>query len=49
MNYLRSENKGADQLCRTAQLFIVFVFAYTKIRFAHDAAHTSQGIYMVYF
>ena len=28
---LCSENKGADQLC-------VFVFAYAKIRFSHDAA-----------
>ena len=29
--YLRSENKGA----------VFFFFAYTKIRFSHDAAHLS--------
>ena len=29
-----AKNKGAD----TVQLICVFVFAYTKIRFSHDAA-----------
>ena len=33
MNYLCSENKGADQLIS------IFFSAYTKNRFAHDAAH----------
>ena len=31
--YPCSENKGADKL------ICVFVFAYAKIRFSHDAAH----------
>ena len=33
MFFLCSENKGADQL------ICVFVFAYAKSRFSHDAAH----------
>ena len=33
-----SKNKDADQLCGTAQLICVFVFAYAKSRFSHDAA-----------
>ena len=34
-----SVNKGADQLRGfTAKLICIFVFAYTKIRFSHDAA-----------
>ena len=38
--YLRSENKGADQLRGvTAKLICVFVFAYAKHLFSHDAAH----------
>ena len=32
------ENKGADQL-RAAKLICVFVFAYAKRWFSHDAAH----------
>ena len=33
-----SENKGADQLCGySAQLICVFVVAYAKRRFSHDA------------
>ena len=35
--YFCSENKGADQL--TAKLICVFVFAYAKCRFSHDAAY----------
>ena len=34
-----SENKGADQLCGYRELVWAFVFAYTKSRFSHDAAH----------
>ena len=34
MHYLCSKNKGADQL----HGYRVFVFAYAKIRFSHDAA-----------
>ena len=37
-----SENKGADQL--TAKLICVFVFAYAKIRFSHDAAQMGNNI-----
>ena len=39
MNYLCSENKGADQLCgyRTADLRLCFRI-YAKFRFSHDAA-----------
>ena len=43
--YLCSENKGDDQLIScavTAQLICVFVFAYAKCRFSHDAAHFEQ-------
>ena len=36
--YQCSENKGADQL-HSAQLICVFVFAYAKSQFSHDAAH----------
>ena len=36
--YLCSENKGADQLRGTAKLICVFVFAYEKCWFSHDAA-----------
>ena len=46
MFYLCSENKGAHQLrgnlisfAVTAKLICVFVFAYSKSRFSHDAAH----------
>ena len=35
--YPSSENKGADQL--TAKLICVFVFAYAKRWFSHDAVH----------
>ena len=38
-NYLCSENKGADQLIMvTVKLICVFVFAYAKCWFSHDAA-----------
>ena len=37
--YLRSENKGADQIRGSAKLICVFVFAYAKRWFSHDAAH----------
>ena len=37
--YLCSENKGADQLRVTAKLIGVFVFAYVKCWFSHDAAN----------
>ena len=41
--YPCGENKCADQLRRswavTAELICVFVFAYVKSRFSHDAAH----------
>ena len=36
MYYPSSENKGADQL------ICVFVFAYAKFRFSHDAAQTAD-------
>ena len=36
--YIYSENKGADQLSVTAKLICVYVFAYAKRWFAHDAA-----------
>ena len=29
----------------TAKLICVFVFAYTKIRFSHDAAHFSSSLF----
>ena len=35
--YLCSENKGADQL-REAKLICIFVFAYAKCLFSHDAS-----------
>ena len=35
--YLCSENKSVDQL--RGKLICVFVFAYAKSRFSHDAAH----------
>ena len=38
MYYPYSENKGADQLRVTAKLICVFVFAYAKCLFSHDAA-----------
>ena len=57
--YPCSENKGADQLrgdreaglrlCVTAELVCVFVFAYAKNRFSHDAAplyKTRQGVHV---
>ena len=37
--YPSSENKGADQLCGYPKLICVFVFAYAKCWFSHDAAH----------
>ena len=39
--YPCSKNKGADQIsfAVTAKLICVFVFAYAKSRFSHDAAH----------
>ena len=38
--YLCSENRGADiSFAVTAKLICVFVFAYAKSRFSHDAAH----------
>ena len=36
--YPCSENKGNDQLRVTAKLICVFVFAFAKSRFSHDAA-----------
>ena len=42
--YPYSENKSADQLPVTAQLICVFVFAYAKSRFSHDAAHMINRI-----
>ena len=38
MYYLCSEITGADQFRGTAKLICVFVFAYAKSRFSHDAA-----------
>ena len=35
--YPYGENKGADQL--RGKLICLFVFAYAKSRFSHDAAH----------
>ena len=37
--HLCSKNKDADQLCTTAQLICVFIFAKAKIWFSHDATH----------
>ena len=49
MYYLCSENKGADQLRGkvTAKLICVFVFAYAKSRFSHDAAQMEAGVLSV--
>ena len=45
--YLCRENKGADQLSGfTAKLICVFVFAYAKCLFSHDAAHLFGYYYM---
>ena len=41
--YLCSENKGADQLLGYCELICVFVFAYAKIPFSHDAAQIIRG------
>ena len=47
--YLFSENKDADQFCVTTKLICVFVFAFAKSRFSHDAAHiVKQGFTGVY-
>ena len=43
---LRSEIKGADQLCVTTKLTCVFVFAYAKCWFSHDVA---QIIFYLFF
>ena len=37
--YPCSENKGVISFAFTAKLICVFVFAYAKSRFSHDAAH----------
>ena len=36
--YLCSKNKGADQLRGQREADLVFVFAFAKIRFSHEAA-----------
>ena len=36
---MERKNKGADCFAVTAKLICVFVFAYSKRRFSHDAAH----------
>ena len=36
--YLCSENKGADQLLGYREADLLFVFAYAKCWFSHDAA-----------
>ena len=38
LDYLCSENKGADQLGSTVQLTCALVFAYAKSKFSHSAA-----------
>ena len=43
--YPCSENKGDDQLCITAKLICVFVFAYAKSRFSHDAAQIQTSTF----
>ena len=40
LDYLCTENKGAD----TAKLICVFVFAYAKCLFSHDAAHFCKTV-----
>ena len=42
MYYLRSKNKGADQLQGYHQLICAFVLAYAKSRFSHDRAQVSD-------
>ena len=37
--YRCSENKGTDQLHGYHEADLIFVFAYAKSRFSHDAAH----------
>ena len=41
--YLCSENKGANPVRGHAKLICVFVFAYAKNRFSHDAAQLGTG------
>ena len=40
--YLCSENKGVISFAVTAKLICVFVFAYAKCLFSHDAAQMLQ-------
>ena len=47
-----SENKGADQLRGYREADLVFVLAYAKSRFSHDAAHIVKlgctGVYIFF-
>ena len=49
--YSCSKNKGADQFAVTfaitAKLICIFVFALTKIRFSHDAAHLMYVLHVI--
>ena len=38
-----AKTKALISFAVTAKLICVFVFAYAKIRFSHDEAHTSSG------
>ena len=42
--YLCCENKGADNFAVTAKLICVFVFAYAKRWFSHDADGRRGGL-----
>ena len=47
--YLRvAETKALISFAVTAKLICVFVFAYTKIRFSHDATHIMLDISIYY-
>ena len=41
--YIRSDNKGADQLCSYTAADLRLVFAYAKSMFSHDAAHINKN------
>ena len=44
--YPYSENKALISFAITAKLICVFVFAYAKSRFSHDAAHISVCLHL---
>ena len=42
-----AKTKALISCAVTAQLICVFVFAYAKIRFSHNEAHTGQPLVLV--